>query len=173
VSELDERVVVGGVASLSGRYALQGRLAAAGVQQAVADVRSAGGLRIAGRRVVPELLLLDDESTRLGVRRGLDTLVDADLLIGPYGSDLVRDAAAWAAQQRRALWNHGGNADGVEGLSGVVSVASPASRSSRRWRGIGPRHGYSSRWAEAGSGSTWLGARRKLRGSWACPSSVA
>src|SRR5437899_3498310 len=98
VSELDERVLVGGVVSLSGRYALQGRLAAAGVQQAVADVRNAGGLRTAGRRVVPELLLLDDESTRAGVRRGLDTLVEADLLIGPYGSDLVRDAAAWAAQ---------------------------------------------------------------------------
>ena len=104
MSKLDERVLVGGVVSLSGRYALQGRLAAAGVQQAVADVRNAGGLRIAGRRVVPELLLLDDESTRAGVRRGLDTLVKADLLIGPYGSDLVRDAAAWAAQERRALW---------------------------------------------------------------------
>ena len=128
MSELDERVLVGGVVSRSGRYALPGRMAAAGVQQAVADVRNAGGLRIAGRRVVPELLLLDDESTRAGVRRGLDALVEADLLIGPYGSDLVRDAAAWAAQQPRALWNHGGSADDVEGSSGVVSVASPASR---------------------------------------------
>jgi hypothetical protein len=61
------------------------------------------------------------------VRHALDALTRADLVIGPYGSDLVRAAGAWAAKLGRVLWNHGGSADDVESLSGVVSVASPAS----------------------------------------------
>jgi ABC-type branched-subunit amino acid transport system substrate-binding protein len=73
-------------------------------------------------------VILDDEGTRAGVCRGLDALVAADLLIGPYGSDLVREAAGWAGERGRVVWNHGGSADDVECLSGVVSVASPASR---------------------------------------------
>lgn len=122
------RVVLGGAMSLSGRYAFQGLLAAAGLQQVVADVRGAGGVRLGERRVVPEVLILDDGGTRAGVRRALDAVVGAELIIGPYGSDLVREAGRWAAEQGRVLWNHGGSADDVERLPGVVSVASPASR---------------------------------------------
>ena len=114
--------------SLSGRYASQGRLAAAGLRQVVADVSSAGGIRVGERRLLPEMLVLDDGGTRAGVRRALDALGGADLMFGPYGSDLVREAAGWAAQRGRILWNHGGSADDVECLPGVVSVASPASR---------------------------------------------
>ena len=121
----DGHVLVAGVLSLSGRYASLGRLAAAGVHQAVEDVRR---VRCGDRYVVPELVVLDDGSTRAGVRRGLDALIEADLVVGPYGSDLVREAGAWAAARGRLLWNHGGSADDVERLPGVVSVASPASR---------------------------------------------
>ena len=128
MSVQDGRVLVGGVVSLSGRYAFQGRLAGAGLQQAVADVRGSRGVRLADRQVLPELVVLDDGGTRAGVRRALDVLAGADLLVGPYGSDLVRVAGAWAAERGRVLWNHGGSADDVERLSGVVSVASPASR---------------------------------------------
>ena len=124
----DERVLVAGVTSLSGRYVFQGRQAGAGLQQAVADVCSAGGVRLGDRRVLPELVVLDDRGTRAGVRRALDALVEAGLVVGPYGSDLVREAAAWAVHRGRVLWNHGGSADDVEHLAGVVSVASPASR---------------------------------------------
>jgi branched-chain amino acid transport system substrate-binding protein len=124
----DGRVLVGGVVSLSGRYARVGRLTAAGVQQAVTDVARTGGVRVAERVVVPELVLLDDESTASGLRRRLDTLARVDLVIGPYGSDLVRVAAGWAGEHGRVLWNHGGSADDVECLAGVMSVASPASR---------------------------------------------
>jgi branched-chain amino acid transport system substrate-binding protein len=124
----DERVLVAGVISLSGRYALQGRQAGAGLQQAVADVRRAGGVQLGDRRVLPELVILDDRGTRAGVRRALGALGEADLVLGPYGSDLVREAAAWAVHRGRVLWNHGGSADDVERLAGVLSVASPASR---------------------------------------------
>ena len=124
----DGRVLIAGAVSLSGRYALQGHLAAAGLQQAVADARRAGGVRLEDRHVFPLLVVLDDGGTRAGVRQALGRLAEADLIIGPYGSDLVRAAGAWAAERGRVLWNHGGSADDVERLSGVVSVAAPASR---------------------------------------------
>ncbi|MGH9024828.1 MAG: ABC transporter substrate-binding protein, partial [Acidimicrobiia bacterium] len=121
-------VVLAGAVSLSGRYAFQGFRASAGLQQAVADVRSAGGLALGGRRVVPEVVILDDGGTRAGVRRALDALGGAELIVGPYGSDLVHEAGRWAGKRGRVLWNHGGSADEVERVPGVVSVASPASR---------------------------------------------
>src|SRR5437867_10893234 len=124
----DQRVLVGAAVSLSGRYAVQGRLAAAGLQQAVADGRRTGGVRLGDRRVLPELVVVDDGGTHAGVLRALDALAEADVWVGPYGSDLVRAAAARAGEHGRVLWNHGGSADDVERLPGVVSVASPASR---------------------------------------------
>jgi ABC-type branched-subunit amino acid transport system substrate-binding protein len=94
----------------------------------VQDVRNRGGVRLAHRHLVPDIVILDDESTREGVRRSLDRVSGADLLVGPYGSDLVAEAARWAADRGRALWNHGGNADDVQRLPRVVSVGTPASR---------------------------------------------
>lgn len=114
--------------SLSGRYALQGRLAAAGLQQAIQDLRATGGVQLGDIRLVPDLLILDDGSTRDGVRRALDGLQRAHLLVGPYGTDLVEEAAGWAGERGRVLWNHGGSADDVQRLPYVVSVASPTSR---------------------------------------------
>jgi len=79
-------------------------------------------------RLTPELHVVDDGGTRAGVRGALEEVAEADLLVGPYGSDLVDEAARWAAERGRVLWNHGGSADEVERLPGVVSVPSPASR---------------------------------------------
>ena len=123
-----DALLLGGSLSLTGRYAPQGRLAAAGLHQAVQDVRNRGGVRIGHRYLVPDVVILDDGSTREGVRRVLDSVSRADLLVGPYGSDLVAEAARWAADRGRSLWNHGGNADDVQRLPGVVSVGTPASR---------------------------------------------
>lgn len=113
--------------SLSGRYAFQGRLAAVGLSQAVRDVARAGGVPLGDRRLIPEVAIVDDESTRAGTRRAFGKIARADLLIGPYGSDLVREAATWVGQKGRVLWNHGGSADDVQRLPGVISIASPAS----------------------------------------------
>src|SRR5712691_4447617 len=123
-----DTLLLAGALSLTGRYAQQGRLAAAGLYQAVQDVRNRGGVRMAHRHLVPDVVILDDGSTREGVRRSLDRVSGADLLVGPYGSDLVAEAARWAADGGRTLWNHGGNADDVQRLPGVVSVGTPASR---------------------------------------------
>jgi ABC-type branched-subunit amino acid transport system substrate-binding protein len=123
-----DTLLLAGSMSLTGRYAPQGRLAAAGLYQAVQDVRNGGGVRMAHRHLVPDVVILDDGSTREGVRRSLDRISGADLLMGPYGSDLVAEAARWAADRGRTLWNHGGNADDVQRLPGVVSVGTPGSR---------------------------------------------
>jgi ABC-type branched-subunit amino acid transport system substrate-binding protein len=122
VTAKNGHLMLGAAVSLSGRYASQGLLARAGLQQAVVDARSAEGVVLGGGRVVPDVVILDDESTRAGVRRSLDALAAADLIVGPYGSDLVREAARWASERERVLWNHGGSADDV------------ARRESYRWR---------------------------------------
>jgi branched-chain amino acid transport system substrate-binding protein len=79
-------------------------------------------------RLAPELHVVDDGGTRAGVRGALEEVAEAGLLVGPYGSDLVDEAARWASERGRILWNHGGSADEIERLPGVVSVPSPASR---------------------------------------------
>ena len=124
----EREFLVGGAVSFSGPYARQGRMAAAGLAQAVDDARRAGGVATAAGPVLPRLALLDDGGTRRGLRHALDTLARVDLLVGPYGSGLTGEAAGWAGQRRRVLWNHGGSADEVEAMPWVVSVSSPASR---------------------------------------------
>lgn len=120
------RLLLGAPLSLTGRYALMGRLAAAGLSQVVGDVRSLGGVRVGAEMLAPDLAVVDDQSTREGVRRAMDELADAHVLFGPYGSDLMEEAAGVAAERERVLWNHGGSADHVQRLPGVVSVLSPA-----------------------------------------------
>ena len=114
--------------SLTGRYSHLGRLAAVGLQQAVEDVLHRGGVRVGERTLMPEVVIFDDGGTRAGVRHALDVLARADLIIGPYGSDLVVEAARWTGERSRVLWNHGGSADETQRLPGVVSVPAPASR---------------------------------------------
>lgn len=124
----DGSLVLAAPMSLTGRYGHQGRLAAAGLQQAVEDVSYRGGVRVGRRTLIPEVVIFDDGGTRTGVRHALDVLARADLVIGPYGSDLVVEAARWAGERTRVLWNHGGSADAAQRLPGVVSVPAPASR---------------------------------------------
>jgi branched-chain amino acid transport system substrate-binding protein len=126
-SSSPRQLLLGAPVSLTGRYALMGRLAAVGLWQVVGDVQALRGVRVGAERLAPALAVVDDQSTREGVRRALDDLAEADVLFGPYGSDLVEVAAAVAAERGRVLWNHGGSADHVQGLPGVVSVLSPAS----------------------------------------------
>src|SRR5437588_1146553 len=121
------RLLLGAPLSLTGRYALMGRLAAAGLWQVADDIRTLGGVRIGAERLVPDLAVFDDESTREGVGRALHDLAEADVLFGPYGSDLVGEAAHVVAERGQVLWNHGGSADQVQRLPGVISVLSPAS----------------------------------------------
>ena len=84
--------------------------------------------RVGGRTLIPAPVLLDDESTREVARRRVDAIAGADVVVGPYGSDLVREAAVWAAANGRVCGNHGASVDDAESAAAVVSVASPACR---------------------------------------------
>ncbi len=123
----DGSLVLAAPMSLTGRYARQGRMAAAGVRQAVEDVAHSGGVPLGGEVLTPEVAVFDDASSREGVRRALDLSSRAQLIVGPYGGDLVAEAARWAQEHGRVLWNHGGSGDAVQQMPGVVSVPSPAS----------------------------------------------
>ena len=123
-----DTLLLAGSLSLTGRYAPQGRLAAAGLHQAVQDVRNRGGVRMAHRHLVPDVVILDDASTREGVRRSLDRVSGADLLLGPYGSNLVAEAARWAADAGAGPVEPRRERRRCAAPPGVVSVGTPSSR---------------------------------------------
>jgi ABC-type branched-subunit amino acid transport system substrate-binding protein len=101
--------------SLTGPYALQGRQAARGLQLwASADQF--------------QLQIVDDAGSpttaREAYRRWLGGRID--LLLGPYGSGLMRQVGPIVSRHGALLWNHGGSADDlIRPL--VVPVAAPAS----------------------------------------------
>jgi ABC-type branched-subunit amino acid transport system substrate-binding protein len=101
--------------SLTGPYALQGRQAARGLE-----------LWASADQI--HLQILDDagSATTAGdaYRRWLDGRVD--LLLGPYGSGLVRQVGPIVSRHGALLWNHGGSADDLARPL-VVPVAAPAS----------------------------------------------
>ena len=100
---------------LSGRYAVQSREARAGLQLWATDC----GV---------ELVTVDDEGTSsraVGVYRAL-LAEGAEILLGPYGSHMVRQVAPVVCGAGRVLWNHGGAADDLP-VPGLASVVAPAS----------------------------------------------
>jgi ABC-type branched-subunit amino acid transport system substrate-binding protein len=107
-------VKVGAPVSLTGRYAVQGRSARAGLEAWARDERV-------------ELLIRDDESSpraAAAVHQQLSS--ECSIVLGPYGSDLTRAVAREAG--RSVVWNHGAAADDVQRFARVVSVPSPASQ---------------------------------------------
>jgi ABC-type branched-subunit amino acid transport system substrate-binding protein len=101
--------------SLTGPHALQGRQAARGLQ-----------LWASADQI--QLQIVDDAGSATtasdAYRRWLAGQVD--LLLGPYGSGLVRQVGPIVSRQGALLWNHGGSADDlIRPL--VVPVSAPAS----------------------------------------------
>jgi ABC-type branched-subunit amino acid transport system substrate-binding protein len=126
-------VTVGASLSLSGRYALQGRQAEAGLRLWAADANAQGGPAVQppGRRAV-RLVVHDDGSRAAGLEANLARLVEADcahVLFGPYGSDLALRAVRLAAARGRVLWNHGGASDAVVAAAprAIITGIAPAS----------------------------------------------
>ncbi len=101
--------------SLSGPLALQGQHAARGLElwASVDQI---------------ELTIVDDASSATtaidAYQRWLASRVD--LLLGPYGSRMVRRVVPIVSRQGALLWNHGGSADDIARPL-VVSVSAPAS----------------------------------------------
>ena len=106
--------------ALSGRHAIMGRQAAAGLR-AWADARDVA-LRIEDDRSEPA------ESARLlgSLARG------ADIAFGPYGSGPARAVAAAMAGRPEVVWNHGGASVPRTGAR-LIDVLGPAES---YWRGL-------------------------------------
>lgn len=101
--------------SLTGPLALQGRHAARGLELwASADQIQLQILDDAG----------DPRTARDAYRGWLGSRVD--LLLGPYGSSLLRQVGPIVSRQGALLWNHGGSADDLARPL-VVPVSAPAS----------------------------------------------
>jgi branched-chain amino acid transport system substrate-binding protein len=88
---------VGVTVSLSGEYAVSGKLELEGIRMWVHDVNQRGALL--GHRV--ELVYYDDESSPATSARLYERLITqdkVDLLLGPYGSDITMAASTVAEQ---------------------------------------------------------------------------
>jgi len=127
----EHKITVGLTLSLSGRYAAMGRQAAAALQLFAADQNSAGGIEIGGRRHRLAIECHDDRSNPkvcAEFYRALCFENRADLIFGPYSSDLTRAAAAVADQAGMVMVNHGGADDSLydQKYRLMVGVLSPA-----------------------------------------------
>jgi len=100
---------------LTGRYAVQARQARAGLQVWAEDDEVG-------------LYVVDDAgSPTVAVAAYREFLAgEFDILLGPYGSGLVRRVAATVCGAHRLLWNHGGASDDLA-RPGLVGVVAPAS----------------------------------------------
>ena len=129
-----EAVRFGASVSATGRYALQGRQALAGLQAWAEYSNNAGEVGSAGRGAgIPvDLVVSDDASSSTRAALNVEGLIvddRVDVLIGPYGSDLVRAAAPVAARHGRLMWNQGGASDDIHRLDGrIVGTLTPVSR---------------------------------------------
>jgi len=100
--------------SLSGPFQRQG-------------TQAADGVRLWAEEAGVRLTLADDGGAKDQAVQAYTTWFDdIDLLLGPYGSGLVRAVAPLARQAGRLLWNHGGLADDLAQPL-VASLPSPAS----------------------------------------------
>jgi ABC-type branched-subunit amino acid transport system substrate-binding protein len=101
--------------SLTGPFARQGRQAARGLAQWADEAGLA-------------LTVVDDGGSRAAAVRAYGGWLEAgvDLLLGPYGSGLVRAVAPPVCAAGRLLWNHGGSADDLA-RPGLASLPAPAS----------------------------------------------
>lgn len=86
------------------------------------------GLRLWADDRGVDLAIVDDRgssSRAAGIYRAL-LKEGTEILLGPYGSDIVRRVAPLVGRAGRVLWNHGGSADDLA-APGLASVVAPAS----------------------------------------------
>ena len=113
------RLRVGACLSLTGQYARFGTQAAEALR--VWAVWHGG----------VELVIEDDESAPATLERVLPQVAArADVLLGPYSTQLARAAGRIAAEDDWLVWNHGGSGDDVETAhpGHLVSILTPTSR---------------------------------------------
>ena len=109
-----------------------GRQAEAALRLFVSDTNSASGIRVGGESHEVSLECLDDASDPVRcaeIYRSLCNESRADIILGPYSSELTRVAAPIAEEAAMIFVNHGGAADDLYShrYRMIVGVLSPAS----------------------------------------------
>ena len=131
---MGEAIRFGASISTSGRYALQGRQALAGLLAWAKATNLEGGVRISQPRGKLPIALIhyDDASSPERAVANVERLISVDqvrVLIGPYGSDLTRAVVRVAHEHGKLLWNHGGASDDIHRPgTGVLGIITPVSR---------------------------------------------
>lgn len=166
---MPEPITVGASISTSGRYALQGRQALAGLRAWTEAANAEGGVRSPrlGRAVPATLIHYDDGSSPARAAANVERLIRVDrvhVLIGPYASDLTRAVVPVSRRHGRLLWNHGGASDDIHRQGRrVVGILTPVSRYFagllEMASGMHPRPGKAAVLYRRGSGFGRLAAR--------------
>ena len=126
------KITIGLSLSLTGQYAAMGRQAETAIRLFVTDANASSALRVAGERCEFALDCHDDASDPARcaeIYRALSADSRADVIFGPYSSQLTRTAAEIVERAGRLFVNHGGAGDELydHGYRMVVGVLSPAS----------------------------------------------
>jgi ABC-type branched-subunit amino acid transport system substrate-binding protein len=110
---------VGACLSLTGRFSQFG-------------TQAANALRVwRDLDAAADLVIEDDRSDPQVLGSAIKTVASqCDVLLGPYSTQLMRQAGRLAAESGWLLWNHGGSGDDVEAANPghVVSILTPTSR---------------------------------------------
>ena len=125
-------VKVGLSVSISGKYRLQGQQALNGLLLWQSHTNAQGGIPVGSITRPVRLVWYDDKSRSGRTRKNVLRLLQedhADILLGPYSSNLTLAAAELAEEQKKPLWNYGGTSDEIfsRGWKYVVGISSPAS----------------------------------------------
>lgn len=98
-----DKIKVGAVVPITGRYAAGGEQIKSGYELAVDDINQAGGVDVNGTKIPIELTTLDDESDPTKTVQRLETLYSQRQVVtylGGFGSDLHAAAAATAEKNK-------------------------------------------------------------------------
>src|SRR3954468_24428497 len=98
-----DKIRVGAVVPLTGRYAAGGEQIKNGYELAVETINNAGGVDVNGTKMPIELTILDDESDPTKTVQRLETLNSSNNVVaylGGFGSDLHAAAAAIAEKNK-------------------------------------------------------------------------
>ncbi len=98
-----DKIRVGAVVPLTGRYAAGGEQIKNGYELAVEAINNAGGLSVNGTKIPIELTILDDESDPTKTVQRLETLNSSNNVVaylGGFGSDLHAAAAGIAEKNK-------------------------------------------------------------------------
>jgi branched-chain amino acid transport system substrate-binding protein len=109
-AQAQEEVKIGAIAPLSGGGTAWGLALQRGVQIAIDEVNTAGGLKIGGKSYTPKLVIYDSQYTAAGGRVAAERLINLEkikFVIGPIGSPEVLGAVPVATQGQAVMISNG------------------------------------------------------------------